>query len=142
MNESRLSTRRIAARRKGSYGLDAPYLLPVPALLIAATIVQAVLSASPWPLLGAAVIAASVASGLYASRRGKFVVWARLLEQLKLRGDEQLLDLGCGRGAVLLMAAEHLTTGPAVGADLWRSRDPSGNAAEATLRNAAAEGVP
>jgi len=34
-----------------------------------------------------------------------------------------------------------LTTGRAVGVDLWRRGDQSGNAAEATLRNAAAEGV-
>ena len=57
--------------------------------------------------------------GLYASRRGKFVVWADLLRNLKLRGDEHVLDLGCGRGAVLLLAAEQLSTGKAVGVDLW-----------------------
>jgi cyclopropane fatty-acyl-phospholipid synthase-like methyltransferase len=41
------------------------------------------------------------------------VVWAELLDGLRLRGDERILDLGCGRGAVLLMAAQHLTTGRA-----------------------------
>jgi ubiquinone/menaquinone biosynthesis C-methylase UbiE len=69
------------------------------------------------------------------------VVWAELLDQLNLRGDERILDLGCGRGAVLLMAAQHLTTGRAVGVDLWRGVDQSGNSAEATRRNAIAEGV-
>ena len=44
-------------------------------------------------------------------------------------------------GAVLLMAAQHLTTGRAVGVDLWRTVDQSGNSAEATQRNAIAEGV-
>ena len=39
------------------------------------------------------------------------------------------------------MAAQHLTTGRAVGVDLWKSKDQSGNAAEATRRNAVAEGV-
>ena len=39
------------------------------------------------------------------------------------------------------MAAQHLTTGRAVGVDLWRSVDQSGNSAEATRRNAVAEGV-
>ena len=39
------------------------------------------------------------------------------------------------------MAAQHLTTGRAVGVDLWRSADQSGNSAEATRRNAIAEGV-
>ena len=49
--------------------------------------------------------------------------------------------MGCGRGAVLLMAAQHLTTGRAIGVDLWRSFDQSGNSIEATRRNAIAEGV-
>ena len=49
--------------------------------------------------------------------------------------------MGGGRGAVLLMAAQHLTTGRAVGVDLWRSIDQSGNSVEATQRNAVAEGV-
>ena len=69
------------------------------------------------------------------------MVWAELLDGLSLRGDERILDLGCGRGAVLLMAAQHLTTGRAVGVDLWRRVDQSGNSAEATRRNAIAEGV-
>jgi ubiquinone/menaquinone biosynthesis C-methylase UbiE len=78
---------------------------------------------------------------LYTTFRGKFVVWAGLLDSLRLRGDERILDLGCGRGAVLLMAAQHLATGRAVGVDLWRKVDQSGNSAGATRRNAVAEGV-
>ena len=39
------------------------------------------------------------------------------------------------------MAAQQLTTGRAVGVDLWRGADQSGNSAEATRRNAVAEGV-
>ena len=39
------------------------------------------------------------------------------------------------------MAAERLTTGRAVGFDLWSKWDQSGNAAEATMSNAVAEGV-
>jgi ubiquinone/menaquinone biosynthesis C-methylase UbiE len=78
---------------------------------------------------------------LHGTLRGKFVVWAELLDRLNLRGDERILDLGCGRGAVLLMAAQHLTSGRAVGVDLWRRVDQSGNSEEATRRNAVAEGV-
>ena len=89
----------------------------------------------------AAFILAIDAIYLYATLRSKFVVWADLLDELKLRGDERILDLGCGRGAVLMLAAQHLTTGRAVGVDLWKRGDQSGNAAEATQRNAVAEGV-
>ncbi len=81
------------------------------------------------------------ASYLHSTLRGKFLVWAKLLESLKLQGDERILDLGCGRGAVVLMAAQFLTTGKAVGVDLWRTMDQSGNSIEATRRNAIAEGV-
>ena len=42
---------------------------------------------------------------------------------------------------MLLMAAQRLTTGRAVGVDLWRRADQSGNSAQATQRNAFAEGV-
>src|SRR5215510_15874238 len=50
-------------------------------------------------------------------------------------------DLGCGRGAVLLAAARRLPEGHAVGIDLWRRRDQTGNTRAAAERNAVAEGV-
>jgi SAM-dependent methyltransferase len=128
-------------RRNGSYGIDAPYLLPILGALLVANIVQGVVSPSVWPFAGAVIILACATIGLYASRRGKFLVWTELLCQLEFGGDERILDLGCGRGAVLLLAAQRLTTGKAVGVDLWRHGDQSGNAAEATWRNAVAEGV-
>jgi arsenite methyltransferase len=128
-------------QQKGSYGIDAPYLLLVPGALILANLVNGFIFKSPWPFLAAFLITCCCGFGLYASRCGKFVVWEELFRSLKLRGDERVLDLGCGRGAVLLLAAQHLTTGRAVGVDLWRVKDQSGNSAEATRRNAAAEGV-
>jgi hypothetical protein len=124
--------------RKGDYGFDAPYLLALPALVIAFDLWRGIATRRPWPLLGAALICAFCGFGWHSSRRGKFVVWGRILDELALRGDERLLDVGCGRGAVLLMAAARLTTGHAVGIDLWRTRDQSGNAIEVTRRNAEA----
>jgi len=103
--------------------------------------VLAIISGTRKFWVSAAFILAIDALYIYTTRRGKFVAWARLLRQLNLRGDERILDLGCGRGAVLLLAAQHLTTGRAVGVDLWRKVDQSGNSAEATQRNAVAEGV-
>ena len=129
------------ARRKGAYGIDAPCLLPIPVVLILANLLHGFASKTPWPFLAAGLVAGGSGFGLYASRRGKFVVWAELFRQLNLRGDERILDLGCGRGAVLLLAAQHLTTGRSVGVDLWRKVDRSGNAPQATRRNAIAEGV-
>ncbi len=57
-----------------------------------------------------------------------------------MRGDETVLDLGCGRGAVLLAAAKRLPHGRAIGVDLWRA-DQTDNSREATLANAAVEDV-
>jgi ubiquinone/menaquinone biosynthesis C-methylase UbiE len=109
--------------------------------MLVAVLVRAILSGRVLPFLPVAFLLALLASYLYTTLRGKFVVWSELLDRLGLRGDERILDLGCGRGAVLLMAAQHLTTGRAVGVDLWRIVDQSGNSAEATRRNAIAEGV-
>jgi len=141
MNEDRASAKHTDTRRRGSYGIDAPYLLPVPALLIVVNIVNGVISGTLWPFVAALVVTACAGCGLYASKRGKFVVWAELLDQLNLSGAEWVLDMGCGRGAILLLAAERLTKGRAVGVDLWRKGDQSGNAPEITMNNAAAEGV-
>src|SRR5262249_8527024 len=111
------------------------------AALVAANVINAVISGGVWPFVPVVFLLACAGSCLYTTLRGKFVVWANLLVQLGLRGDERILDLGCGRGAVLLLAAQHLTTGQAVGMDLWRGGDQSGNAADATRRNAVTEGV-
>jgi SAM-dependent methyltransferase len=134
-------TARVSARRRGSYGIDAPFAPVLLAVLVVFEVSLAVSTGRVLPWLAALFILAVLGFYLYTTLRGKFAVWAKLLDQLNLRGDERILDLGCGRGAVLLMAAQHLTTGRAVGVDLWRSVDQSGNSAEATQRNAIAEGV-
>ena len=84
---------------------------------------------------------ANAASFLFTTRRGKFVEWARILDGLQLRGDERVLDMGCGRGAVLTAVARRLTIGRVTGIDIWSKTDQSGNAREVTLRNASLEGV-
>jgi len=131
----------VSPRRRGSYGIDAPL---APVFLAGAAALEfalAALGGKPVPLLAGLFILAILGFYLHGTLRGKFVLWAGLLDSLHLRGDERILDMGCGRGAVLLMAAQHLATGRAVGVDLWRTIDQSGNAAEATRRNAVAEGV-
>jgi arsenite methyltransferase len=77
---------------------------------------------------------------LHATRRGKFAVWADLLAELPWRGDERVLDVGCGRGAVLGMVAKLVPRGRVVGLDLWAA-DQTGNSPAATRRNLALEGV-
>jgi cyclopropane fatty-acyl-phospholipid synthase-like methyltransferase len=45
-----------------------------------------------------------------------------------------VLDIGCGRGAVLISAARRLPQGRATGADIWRLRDQTGNSQAAAQR--------
>lgn len=123
-----------------TYGIDAA---PLPALLGAAGLAAAVggvrRRSARLGLVSAALLSMT---GIYlhTTLRGKFRVWERELDRLGLRGDEQLLDMGCGRGAVLIAAAQHLPSGRAVGIDLW-TVDQSGNSPQATLANAAKAGV-
>jgi cyclopropane fatty-acyl-phospholipid synthase-like methyltransferase len=93
--------------------------------------------------LGVGALLQFLIAGIYVyfTRTGKFAVWADLLDRLELKGDERLLDIGCGRGAVLLMAAQCLPRGRAFGIDVWSTTDQSGNAEQVTRRNAALEGV-
>jgi arsenite methyltransferase len=63
------------------------------------------------------------------------------LVELDLPGDEHVLDMGSGRGAVLMMVAQLVPRGRAVGLDLWLSSDQSGNSEAAAKRNAELEGV-
>src|ERR1041384_5364220 len=92
--------------RRGSYGIDAPVWIPILALAIAANVVNAVIARSVWAWLPVALLACCAGISFHTTLRGKFAVWARLLDDLPFRGDERVLDLGCGRGAVLLLAAE------------------------------------
>jgi arsenite methyltransferase len=131
----------VTVRGAGSYGFDAPYLIFIPAAVVVGNAVQAIWMRSLMPFVGTWIVLLCMVSGLYTSRRGKFEVWTALADGLALRGDERVLDLGCGRGAVLLIFARRLTTGRAVGVDIWRTQDQSGNAIEATRQNADADGV-
>ncbi len=57
---------------------------------------------------------------LYSSQIGKVRVSDRLLDTLRLPGVEDVLDLGCGSGLMLLGAAARAPAGTATGIDLWR----------------------
>jgi SAM-dependent methyltransferase len=78
---------------------------------------------------------------LWYSKVRKVRARERFLDLVPWRGDEAVLDVGCGRGLLLVAAARRLTTGKAVGIDLWQREDLSGNRPEATLENARREGV-
>ena len=78
---------------------------------------------------------------LYDSKVGKLKERDRLLDRIPWRGDEAVLDVGCGRGLLLIGAARRAGSGRATGLDLWQAEDLTGNSPQATLENARREGV-
>jgi arsenite methyltransferase len=78
---------------------------------------------------------------VWSSRVGKLRLRDRLLDSLQLQGDEKILDVGCGRGLLLIGAAKRLKSGKVTGIDIWSQEDQSANSADATKQNAKIEGV-
>ncbi len=81
------------------------------------------------------------AAMLYYSLHGKFRHRDRMLGLANLRGAESVLDVGTGRGLLLVGAAKQLTSGRAVGLDIWQASDLSGNARTRTEVVLEQEGV-
>jgi ubiquinone/menaquinone biosynthesis C-methylase UbiE len=132
---------------KANYGIDAPTVLRN--LLIAAaagSIVGLVLLRYVGPI-GRPFLSSGLGFGLgamlllWSSLVGKFRARDALLNAVPWRGDEQVLDVGCGHGLFLLAAAKRLARGKAIGVDLWQKEDQAGNCREATWQNAILEGV-
>jgi SAM-dependent methyltransferase len=91
-------------------------------------------------LLGGLSVLESLAI-VWSSKFAKLRERDHLLNGLRLRGHERVLDIGCGHGLLLIGAAKRLPRGRAVGIDLWSQVDQGNNSREATLANAAMEGV-
>ncbi len=112
--------------RRGDYGYDAPYFPVIFGLLSVAAGFGAALCWWQGEIRPARLMTfyfviffANTSSFLYTTRRGKFLEWDRILDGLHLRGDEVVLDMGCGRGAILTAVARRLTTGRVTGIDIW-----------------------
>lgn len=138
---------------KADYGIDAPgvirnfFLIGVagavagwflPSFSIAGYTITFVGSTLFWWSL--VNIASSVFMILYA-RHGKFKHRDRMLDMISWKGGETVLDIGTGRGLLMIGAAKRLTTGRSIGIDIWNAEDLSGNKMENTLRNIRVEGV-
>jgi ubiquinone/menaquinone biosynthesis C-methylase UbiE len=81
----------------------------------------------------------------YSSRIGKLKTRDFLLNEagkyLHWNEISQTLDIGCGKGLLLIGAAKRLKTGVSIGIDIWNSKDQSENKESSTLQNADMEGV-
>lgn len=139
---------------KPDYGIDAPgvlrnlFLIGLACLLLAIFLPRflhigpVVINTAPffgwpafWLLLSASLFLLYV-------KFGKFRHRDFILAMHTWRGDEQVLDVGCGRGLLLVGAAKRLNAGGhATGIDLWSSVDMGGNSEAATQKNIDLEDV-
>ncbi|MFJ8883760.1 class I SAM-dependent methyltransferase [Streptomyces sp. NPDC102402] len=127
--------------RKGRYGVDGPGWLSGLFAGVAAPLLAVAAGGPRWLLRIPPVVAAPAGLYLHSTLRGKFLVWEEELDALRLSGDEHVLDLGCGRGAVLTAVAHRVPKGRVTGVDLWRSVDQSGNNERATTDNIRRAGI-
>lgn len=149
-------SRRVVSQQavKPDYGIDAPGVvrnLFVVLVLGAATFVSARVGLWSGVLAHINVAQAGLGAGLgcglmacwmlYDSKIGKLKERETLLDRIDWRGDEAVLDVGCGRGLLLVAAARRLKAGIATGLDLWQAEDLTGNTPQATIENARIEGV-
>jgi arsenite methyltransferase len=76
---------------------------------------------------------------------GKFRHRDFMLGMHTWRGNEQVLDVGCGRGLLVAGAAKRIAqldgSGHATGIDIWSNTDMAGNSASATEHNLRLEGI-
>lgn len=139
--------------KKPDYGIDAPGLAT--GFLVGGVFTFALALAlwqfgggRTWSVLATAVFAFL---GIYLSGMGcLMVVWSKIiklktretmLDDIAWRGDERVLDVGCGRGLMLIGAAKRLKSGKSVGIDIWQAKDQSANGPQGALENARLEGV-
>jgi arsenite methyltransferase len=139
---------------KPDYGIDAPHVLRNLFLAGAACMLLGIFGPGrvrlgsvyflPHPMFiatGVCLLLEALLFLLYV-KVGKFHHRDRMLSLHVWQGDEQVLDVGCGRGLLLAAAAKRLSgAGRATGIDIWSNVDMGGNSEAATRHNLELEGV-
>src|SRR5580692_10009597 len=137
------------------YGLDAPLLVKRMftrgAWTIAIGLAVYLINRSEYPGPAGTLLAVFCVIGagflgvggwmIWSSRTGKLQLRDRLVDLVELKGDEKVLDAGCGRGLITIGAAKRLKAGKATGVDVWDATVLSGNSSDAAKLNAKLEGV-
>jgi len=135
---------------RSDYGIDSPGI--VAGFLVTGSIALGVslslryFGSRHWVLgLGLAIVGIyllmAAGSMIWYSKVDKLRIRDRMLAPIPWRGDELVLDVGCGRGLLVIGAAKRLTSGKVFGVDRWLAGALSGNRAQSVLENARREGV-
>jgi arsenite methyltransferase len=145
--------RSVSPKGKTDYGWDAPGImlgmLGIGGALLAASVTLAVVLPFVYAMgLGIVLGVAGIAplllglAMLQYGLAGKLRTRDAILNLIKWRGDETVLDVGTGAGMLMIGAAKRVTRGGrVVGIDMWSAKDLSNNSAEATRNNIAIEQV-
>jgi SAM-dependent methyltransferase len=135
-------------RQQPNYGIDSPAIIATELILsliafgAAAGLPHLLGLPARWICLIIGLYFLVGALGMvYYSKVGKLKLRDRLLDSIPWRGDERALDIGCGRGLLLIGAAQRLISGKAIGVDVWVRGALSGNRPEAVLQNALCAGI-
>jgi SAM-dependent methyltransferase len=133
---------------KPDYGIDAPGAMRGLLLRGALFTVAGVIARSVgYPGLGLAFFWAGAFQFipglvmLWSSKSGKLKLRDKLLDTIPWRGDEEVLDVGCGRGLAAIGAAKRVPRGHVNAIDIWSEQDLTGNTEQAARDNVDAEGV-
>jgi arsenite methyltransferase len=129
---------------KGNYGVDSPAIVGTLCVLGLAGTCVAYLLPSAWRWAGyvpGIYFLLGAAGMVFYSKVGKLALRERLLDKISWQGDEQVLDVGCGRGLLTVGAAHRLSKGKVIGVDVWQRGAINGNRADSVLENAQIEHV-
>ena len=127
---------------QADYGIDAPGVIRKLAIAAICCGVGVILTKSYGLGFPSLIFAAEAVYMIWSSKTGKLRQRDRILAMVDWTGAQRVLDVGCGRGLLLIGAAKRLNRGGlAIGVDLWEQKDLSGNSEQATQANIAAEGV-
>jgi len=150
-----MKTNKNKQTKKADYGQDMPGIIVASSILAVALFVLAFWqyikfnSSQANQNLTVSIILASTAClflviavvGIWTSRYGKLLLRDKVLSNLSFSGSETILDMGCGRGLLLIEAAKRLPEGKAIGADLWLGNLEYKNSPQMVLDNAKIERV-
>lgn len=130
--------------KRGNYGLHSPGIVATLLVLGLALLLLGNVVSRAWRwvayfaggyfLLGALGM-------LFYSKVGKLKLAQRLLDKISWRGDERVLDVGCGRGLLTVAAAHRVPKGCVTAVDVWNRAALSANRSESVLENARIERV-
>ena len=127
-------------KRKANYGIDSPAIVAVLCFLGLASLLAGLRTHSTWRWVAyafGAYFLLGAAGFFFYGKVGKLGLRDRLLNKIPWRGDERVLDVGCGRGLLTVGAAYRVPSGSVVGVDVWNPRAIGGNLLWKTPRSTA-----